>query len=191
MSGAEADAVRESVERYVGQPMGRGATAPDPVNVPMIRHWVAALDDRNPVYLDDAFAATTRFGGVVAPPAMLQVWSMPSPKIEGIAERGGSPVEIDADNAIKALDRAGYTGTLATNSELEFVRYLRPGDRLETSNELESISNRKTTGLGQGYFLTWITTYRTTEGEVVGRQLFRIFKFDPSTIDPARFGAKR
>jgi len=191
MSEAGADAVRESVERYVGQPMGPGATAPDPVNVPMIRHWVAALDDRNPVYLDEAFAATTRFGGVVAPPAMLQVWSMPSPKIEGIAERGGSPVEIDSDNAIKALDRAGYTGTLATNSELEFVRYLRPGDRLETSNELESISNRKTTGLGQGYFLTWITTYRTTEGEVVGRQLFRIFKFDPSTIDPARFGAKR
>jgi uncharacterized protein len=24
------------------------------VNVPMIRHWVDALDDRNPVYLDEA-----------------------------------------------------------------------------------------------------------------------------------------
>src|SRR5262249_21130981 len=85
----DADAVRESLEKYVGKRMGPPSVAPDPVNVPMIRHWVDALDDRNPVYLDEAFAATTRFGGVVAPPAMLQAWSMARPVIAGIAERGG------------------------------------------------------------------------------------------------------
>ena len=179
----EADAVRAGLEKYVGQPMGPPQVGPDPVNVPMIRHWVAALDDRNPVYLDEALAKKTRHGGLVAPPAMLQVWGMPSPKIEGIAERGGSPVDIAHDNVIRALDAAGFTGTLATNSELEFVRYLRPGDRLHLANELESVSTRKKTGLGQGYFVTWVTTYRDEEGEVVGRQLFRIFKFDPRTID--------
>jgi acyl dehydratase len=171
--------------------MGPAQAAPDPVNVPMIRHWVAALDDRNPVYVDEAFAKKTRHGGIVAPPAMLQTWGMPSPKLEGIAERGGSPVEIAADNVIRALDREGFTGTLATNSELEFVRYLRPGDLLHASNELESISGRKTTGLGQGYFVTWVTTYRTSDGEIVGRQLFRIFKFDPKTIDLSRLKAPR
>ena len=191
MTAAEHDAVRERIEKYVGKPMGPPQVAPDPVNVPMIRHWVAALDDRNPVYLDEALAKKTRHGGIVAPPAMLQTWSMPSPKIEGIAERGGSPVEIDSDNVIRALDREGFTGTLATNSELEFVRYLRPGDRLHTSNELESISARKTTGLGQGYFVTWVTSYRTPDGEVVGRQLFRIFKFDPKTIDLSKLKAPR
>ena len=191
MAEAGKDPVREGLERYVGRPMGPTLLAPDPVNVPMIRHWVDALDDRNPVYLDEELAATTRFGGIVAPPAMLQTWSMPRPKIEGIAQRGGAPDEMRSDNPIAALDAAGYVGTLATNSELEFVRYLRPGDRLETSNELESISARKTTGLGQGYFVTWVTTYRTVEGEVVGRQLFRVFKFDPRTIDPARLGGAR
>jgi acyl dehydratase len=191
MAEAEVDAVRQRIEKYVGKPMGPPQAAPDPVNLPMIRHWVAALDDRNPVYLDEEAARKTRHGGIVAPPAMLQTWSMPSPKIEGIAERGGSPVEIDADNVIRALDREGFTGTLATNSELEFVRYLRPGDLLRTSNELESISSRKTTGLGQGYFVTWVTTYRTNEGELVGRQLFRIFKFDPKTIDLSKLKAPR
>jgi acyl dehydratase len=185
------DAVRASLEKYVGKPMGPAQAAPDPVNVPMIRHWVAALDDRNPVYVDEAFAKKTRHGGIVAPPAMLQTWGMPSPKLEGIAERGGSPVEIAADNVIRALDREGFTGTLATNSELEFVRYLRPGDLLHASNELESISGRKTTGLGQGYFVTWVTTYRTSDEEIVGRQLFRIFKFDPKTIDLSRLKAPR
>jgi len=181
MANAGKDELRERLEKYVGQPMGPPSVAPDPVNVPMIRHWVDALDDRNPVYLDEAFAEKTRFGGSVAPPAMLQAWTMPSPKIEGIAERGGAPTEMVSDNPIPVLDEAGYVGTLATNSELEFVRYLRPGDHLQTSIEVESISNRKTTSLGKGYFLTWVTTYRC-DGEIVGRQLFRIFKFDPSTI---------
>jgi acyl dehydratase len=185
------DELRERLERYVGSPMGPPAQAPDPVNVPMIRHWVDALDDRNPVYLDEEFASTTRFGGIVAPPAMLQTWAMPRPRIEGIAERGGAPDEMTFDNPISALDEAGYVGTLATNSELEFERYLRPGERLHLTNEVESISSRKTTALGQGYFVTWVATYRTDDDEVVGRQLFRVLKFDPSTIDLGRLKGAR
>ena len=185
MTEEAVDEVREGLEHYVGQAMARPTVGPDPVNIPMIRHWVDALDDRNPVYLDEEVAAATRFGGVVAPPAMLQTWSMARPKIEGIAERGGAPGEMGRDNPIVALDEAGYVGTLATNSELEFVRYLRPGDLVETSTEIESISSRKTPSLGKGYFLTWITTYRC-DAEVVGRQLFRVLKFDPSTMGGAR-----
>jgi len=181
MADVEVDEVRGRLERYVGKPMGPGSVAPDPVNVPMIRHWVDALDDRNPVYLDEAVAAKTRFGGIVAPPAMLQAWGMPRPTIAGIAERGGAPGEM-GDNPIRVLDEAGYVGTLATNSELEFARYLRPGDQLHLSTDVESISSRKSTALGQGYFVTWVTTYRTAGGEVVGRQRFRILKFDPRTI---------
>jgi acyl dehydratase len=176
------DPVRERLEVYVGKAMGPPNVAPDPVNIPMIRHWVDALDDRNPIYLDEQLAAGTRHGGVVAPPAMLQAWSMPRPKIEGIAERGGAPTEMSRDNPIVALDEAGYVGTLATNSELEFVRYLRPGDQIHTAAAIESISAQKKTSLGRGYFVTWVTTYSTEDGEVVGRQLFRVFKFDPSTI---------
>ena len=206
MAEAEVDEVRARLETYVGKPMGPPIAAPDPVNVPMIRHWVDALDDRNPVYLDADFAARTRFGGIVAPPAMLQAWTMARPKIEGIAERGGAPVDFVHDNPIRALDaagytgtlaaafddllgfaqmasgQAGYTGTLATNSELEFVRYLRPGDQLHAANAVDAISTRKTTALGKGYFVTWVTTYTCPDGEVVGRQLFRVFKFDPRTL---------
>jgi len=178
------DALRARIGEWVGKSIsGAGpAVAPDDVNVPMIRHWVDALDDRNPVYLDAEYAANSRFGGIVAPPAMLQTWTMPRPRIEGIAERGGAPGEIPADHPISLLDQAGYVGTLATNSELEFERYLRPGDRLESDIVLESISDRKKTSLGKGYFVTWVTTYTDQLGEVVGRQMFRIFKFDPSTI---------
>lgn len=166
--------------------MGSGgpSDAPDVVNLPMIRHWVDALDDRNPVYLDESIAAASRFGGIVAPPAMLQAWTMARPRIEGIAARGGAADEIDPTSPIAILTDGGYPATLATNSELEFVRYLRIGDRLRSETALESVSERKATGLGLGYFVTWVTTFTDDLGEVVGRQRFRILKFAPGTSEP-------
>ncbi len=34
--------------------------------------------------------------------------------------------------------------------------------------------------MGRGRFVTWVTTYTVEPDEVVGRQTFRILKFDPS-----------
>lgn len=175
------DPLREQLLARVGQPMSASgpAVAPDPVNVPMIRHWVDALDDRNPVYLDHAAAAASRHGSLVAPPAMLQTWTMGRPRIEGIAARGGAADEIDPDSPVSVLAAAGFPGTLATNSELEFVRYLRVGEHLTSTSALHDVSELKATALGVGYFVTWVNTYHC-DGEVVGRQHFRIFKFDPT-----------
>lgn len=175
------DPIHQRLEAAVGAPLGvAGQTpAPDEVNVPMIRHWVDAFDDRNPVYLDEAQARATRFGGIVAPPAMLQAWTMPRPRLEGLAERGGSSSEMGPDSPLRVLDAEGFAGTVATDSELEFERYLRPGDQLRSETVLESVSERKTTALGPGYFVTWVTTYTDAEGEVVGRQRFRVLKFRP------------
>ena len=91
------DALRAGLLARIGEPMGTGgpSVAPDPVNLAMIRHWVDAFDDRNPVYLDAGAAARAGFGDIVAPPAMLQTWTMPRPRIEGIRARGGAPGEID------------------------------------------------------------------------------------------------
>ena len=183
------DALRDRLERYVGQPLGSGvALAPDPVNMPMIRHWVDALEDRNPVYLDEKAAAASRFGAIVAPPAMLQAWTMARPEITGIAERGGAAGEIDPDSALGVLASEGYTATLATNSELEFERYLRVGEQLRSSATLESISESKSTAVGTGYFVTWVTSYLVGE-ENVGRQTFRVFRFAPGSATNA--GARR
>ena len=186
MSDQERDELRESLLAWVGKSLGHDgpARAPDPVNIPMIRHWVDALDDHNPIYLDEETASKTRHGGIVAPPAMLQTWLLPRPKIDGIGDRRGMPTEDDGESPIRALDRAGYIGALMTNSETEFTRYLRPGDQLSSQTIVESISEKKKTGVGQGYFLTWVTTYFDQHGEEVGRQLSRMFKFEPSSNAP-------
>ena len=172
----------EQLQALIGTPVGRGgpSVAPDPVNQPMIRHWAAAFADHNPVYVDPDAAARSRFGQIVAPPLMLQTWTMPTPTLAGIAERGGSPVETEEETALAVLDRAGYVATLATNTEFEIVRYLELGEVVSSTTVFESISEEKQTRMGRGRFVTWITTYTVEPDEVVGRQTFRILKFDPS-----------
>jgi acyl dehydratase len=170
----------ERLQALVGMPLGAGASVgPDPVNIPMIRHWTAAFEDHNPVYLDAAAAAETRFGEIVAPPLMLQTWTMQTPVITGIRERGGAPTAVVGESPLSMLDGAGFTATLASNSEFEFERYLRIGDEISARTVVESISEEKQTRIGSGHFVTWVTTYTDQNGEVVGRQRFRILKFRP------------
>ncbi len=175
------DEFEQRLTALIGHPMGsaEASEGPDPVNRPMIRHWVAAFEDNNPVYSDDALAAATRFGEVVAPPLMLQTWTMATPLITGIAERGGSPVESTGASPLAVFDQAGFVGTLASNTEFDILRYLRVGETVSASTVIESISSRKQTRIGPGYFVTWVTTYVSGSGDVVGRQRFRILKFKP------------
>jgi uncharacterized protein len=187
------DNLNAELAGLIGEPVsGRGrAVAPDPVNRPMIRHWVAAFEDENPVYSDDDVAASSRFGQIVAPPLMLQTWVMATPKITGIAERGGSPVEGTEVTALALMDGAGYTATLATNSEFEILRYLHVGDLVSAESVIESISDEKHTRIGSGRFVTWLTSYTDQNGDVVGSQRFRILKFRPAqaaeaSANPAR-----
>ena len=63
--GSEA-AIRDAAARIAALGESSPRPAPDPVNLPMIRHWVQAMGDTNPVYTDAG----------VAPPAMTQVWTM-------------------------------------------------------------------------------------------------------------------
>lgn len=42
----------------------------------MIHHWVDAIGDKNPIYVDEQAARAAGHPGIVAPPAMIQVWTM-------------------------------------------------------------------------------------------------------------------
>jgi uncharacterized protein len=174
-------ALDDQLQALVGRPISdAGPTVtPDPVNQAMIRHWAAAFEDWNPVYTDPDAAASSRFGEIVAPPLMLQTWTMATPRITGMAERGGSPTDAGRATVLTVLDDAGFVGTLASNSEFEIVRYLRLGDTLRATTVLEGVSPEKQTRLGAGHFVTWVTTYTDESGDVVGRQRFRILKFRP------------
>jgi len=86
--------------------------ARDPVNMPAIRNWTDAMGDACPLYTDEEFASGTPHGQLVAPPAMVQVWTMP-----GLVHHsaGGGPDPLG--QMMIALDEAGYTSVVATNCD--------------------------------------------------------------------------
>ncbi len=149
--------------------------ARDPVNQPMIRHWCDAMEDHNPVYTEPEFAEASRHGGIVAPPAMLNAWTMPG--LRGRPKMSKDP----AGACYQDLDAAGYTSVVATNSEHEYTRYLRLGDLVHGRGEVEEVSEEKKTALGIGHFVTTVSEYQSQAGEALGRMRFRILKFRPGT----------
>ena len=151
-------------------------TSWDDVNEPMIRHWAQAMNDNNPIYTDAEFAANTRHGGLVAPPTMLQAWTM-----KGLREQapGSSTADSMADASDVMID-AGYVAVVATNCEQNYLRYVKPGEKLHHKYRLESISDEKKTALGAGYFLTQLLEYFTEEGEKVAEMRFVILRYKPA-----------
>ncbi|MER5645583.1 bifunctional MaoC family dehydratase N-terminal/OB-fold nucleic acid binding domain-containing protein [Streptosporangium sp. NPDC002524] len=160
-------------ERQIAEGEVLGVAEADPVNIPMIRHWTDAMGDTNPLYTDPEAAAAGVHGGIVAPPAMIQVWTMPGVGGAG-RKRAGSPI----DAVLALLDGNGYTGVVATNCEQTYHRYVRLGESLIPSTRLTGVTGPKRTALGEGYFVTWNITWYA-DGEAVADMLFRVLKFRP------------
>src|SRR5689334_14171177 len=78
-----------------------------------------------------------------------------------------------------ALDEAGFTSVVATNSEQEYYRYLRPGEQVTVRSSLEEVTGPKRTALGEGWFVTTRSTWYVGT-EAVASMMFRILKFRPS-----------
>ena len=167
-----------------GQSSGPSLKGADPVNLPMIRHWVEAMGDHNPVYVDDDAARSAGFDGIIAPPTMLQAWIMRGLRASLEARRGpgrrGAEGDSPTDRLMAALDQAGFTSVVATNCDQHYVRPLVPGDQLEVRSVIDSVSSEKKTGLGDGHFITTRLEYTDQDGELVATMSFRILKFKPA-----------
>ncbi|MEU7485160.1 bifunctional MaoC family dehydratase N-terminal/OB-fold nucleic acid binding domain-containing protein [Streptomyces sp. NPDC042319] len=169
--GGEVD-LGARLKAFVGRAAATAGTGKDPVNLPMIRHWCEAVGDTSPAYAGDA---------AVAPPTMLQAWTMGG--LSGHVDRSGAHDELFA-----LLDGAGYTAVVATDCEQEYLRPLRPGDEVTFDAVIEAVSDRKTTKLGAGYFVTTRMDIRVGD-ELAGTHRFRILKYAPGGKGPAGKGA--
>ena len=118
-SPAAEAAIRAAAARLAAAGESRPRAARDPVNLPMIRNWTEAL------------ARQARPGRTpdTAPPAMIQVWTMP----------GLHGVRADDDplgQMSQVLDEAGYTSVVATNCDQAYHRYLKLGEQLSVRARL-------------------------------------------------------
>jgi len=173
----------ERLQSFVGHFTGPRHRAPDPVNLPMIRHWIEAMGDRNPVYVDEEAAHAAGFDGIIAPPTMLQAWIMrglrASQEADEARGRGVETPESPNDQLMALLDEAGFTSVVATNCDQHYERPLVPGDQLEVNSTIDAVSGEKQTGLGVGHFITTRLEFTDQDDQVVATMLFRILKFRP------------
>jgi hypothetical protein len=177
----------EELARFVGLEAEPPRVARYAVNEAMIRNWVEAHDDRNPVYVDDAQARATGREGIVCPPAMISTWVMAGYRrwrevhrlrAEGVVE------DFAYSRLLNLLDRAGYTSVVATNVEQDYYRELRAGDHVTAHFTIEAISSIKRTGLGEGCFLTLHKKYVDQAGELLVEERFRLLRFKPKASEP-------
>lgn len=181
MSADATSVSREVLDAFAGREASPPQAAADPVTQTAIRQWVEAMGDANPVYVDDAAARATGRNGVIAPPTMLQAWTM-----RGLAASSRPDTRPSGRAELfEVLDRAGFTSVVATNCEQTYHRELVPGDLISMHEIIESVSDEKATGLGRGHFVTTRMTFTDQNGEVVGEQLWRLLRFAPRSIVPA------
>lgn len=143
-----------------------GATSPPrigalDVSEALIQLFCATTEDANPSYWDRDFA-TERWGGIIAPPAMLMTWVSAlfwSPHRSSSDEPPPRPVVL----------RVPLPGRDIINSR-QMADIYRPaivGERLVAHERLEGISEEKRTHLGMGHFVTTAFDVTTLAGETI------------------------
>jgi acyl dehydratase len=134
----------------------------------MIRHWVEAVEDANPLYTDEEYARSSKYGGIIAPPQMMMVWCMPRmwpwPEFPWVPM---AELELPGD----------YDTYVATDMSFEFYLPVRPGDILSYTMKLDGVSEEKKTRIGKGHFITTTQIYRNQKGEVVGKEIRTVLKY--------------
>lgn len=167
--------IQKAAERVKAEGKSKPRVGRHPVNQPMIDHWLDAMGDRNPIYVDDAAAKAAGHPGAVAPPAMIQVWTM-------MGLGGVRPDDDPLGKIIDLFDEAGYIGVVATNCEQTYHRYLRVGEEVSVTAELTDVIGPKNTALGEGFFITQKITWTAGDDvdSPVAEMIWRIMKFKPA-----------
>jgi uncharacterized OB-fold protein/acyl dehydratase len=160
--------IKSTADRLAAGGDSKPWLARDPVNVPMIRNWLEAIGD--PAGPGAQECADT------APPAMIQVWTMP-----GLRGTRGGDDPLAAMSAL--LEEAGYTSIVATNCDQVYHRPVRVGERLAVQSRLLDTTGPKRTALGEGWFVTTRSTW-TSAGEPVATMDFRVLRFKPEPRKP-------
>jgi acyl dehydratase len=135
----------------------------------MARFWCEMVEDPNPIYFDEQYAAKTWLEEPFAPPAMLFTWGM----------QPIWPEEDRHESMISRLHFPGCTATLAVNATQEYFLPLHYLDRLTITNQISSIGEQKTTRLGTGHFVTMLDIFSNQYDTIVGTHSFTLFMYGP------------
>ena len=140
------------VDRWVGRPLG-GGVLKDPLAPNDIRRWAQGMQNPNPLHFDEAYAAASRFGRLVAPQSFAVCTDTShgaGPAIQGV---------IPGQHMIFGGDEWWFFGPV-----------LEPGDLVSHDRMLFDYKVAETKFAGPTMFSRGDTTYIKQTGEVVCKQ---------------------
>ena len=114
----------------------------------MVRRFVQAVGDANPLWQDEEYAKQSRYGGIIAPPTFIlaigfeQIQQRLAPVSSGTIFHGGT--------------------------ELECYQSIRPGDVVTATAKITNVRERQGK-MGKTVFITTETTYKNQRQEPVAR----------------------
>ncbi|WP_052404837.1 FAS1-like dehydratase domain-containing protein [Bacillus rubiinfantis] len=163
--------MKEKIQEFIGIDSEK-IVGPDKVCKQMIRHWCEVMEDSNPLYQDEEYARNSKYGGIIAPPMQVQVYTM-SP-LWPPTDREPNPME----QLIAELAKQGYSSIVATEQGQEYFAPMMLGDEISYTISVDKVSPEKQTVRGPGYFVTFLYKFFNQRDELVCKQTFTILAYN-------------
>ncbi len=128
-----------------------------------IRRFADAVGDLNPLYWDQEYARSSRYGSIIAPPGFISSPWFSRPK-------SGTTSSSAREELRDALQKAGYTNPAAIDAgiEYEFFCPVRAGDTIAFTSTIKDITEREGK-TGKMAFIITETTYTNQNGDLVAK----------------------
>lgn len=140
------------VDRWIGVPLA-GTQLKEPITVTDIRRWVQGMQNPNRLYYDEAFAAQSPAGGIIAPRSFTVCTTVghgAQPAIQG---------NVPGSHMLFGGDEWWFYGP-----------QIRPGDKIRCDRMLVDYRVTHTKFAGPTMFSRGDTTYVNQQGEFVAKQ---------------------
>lgn len=159
----------------------------NPVSRTQIWQWCSAMGDHNPLYLNAEYQRSVGINNAVAPPAMMQMWTMRDVNMRyAPGSTDEEPYEV-----IHLLTQMGFPGNVAVSYDLHFHRLLQEGDLAHHYNTIDSISDLKTTALGKGHFFVEHAEFFDQHNTLFAEAFITYFQYQPMPDSVAQRNAAR
>ena len=112
----------------------------------LLKKFIQATGDHNPLWQDEEYAGRTKYGGIIAPPTMLLA------------------VGFEQFHQYSSEIFSLFSTSLNGGTELECYQPVRPGDKITVTAKITTIRERS-----QMAFVTFEITYTDQQRELVAK----------------------
>ena len=144
-----------------------------------IRRYLEAVTDDNPLWKDEGFAKESRWGGIIAPPAFLEVFNPANHAFRHYPDMSHMSLPFDPP----------FPRTFMAYNEYEFFIPVSPGDLITSTCKIGDVYDRtSTSGAGRMVFIRMDNEHRNQRNELVGITSEAMVSIEGSSSKPAVTG---